>query len=350
MIRPFPKPRPISTRLPRRNRMTICSAALADKGKAIVCLADKGVSYGETIQWDSDASKILRLGLQNTHVMVAGGDPHITRVLAPLLAREEEIGKNIQNTIKICEEEYKRALDELVQLNVLSPRLLTREEYIKGVSGDRLNDFFRAIASEIDEFKMNCALMLCGFDSEKKPFIISLENPGIGTNFAINGFHAIGTGWEKAISRFLYSEYKRTNPVERILYDLFDAKAFAEMNSSVGYEWDVKVLTANGIHEVPAPTRKLIEQVWAKYNRSPFEKREPDDLRNPPRDWAKQLSHFFSRMTGRVPLNMVRTVKDDGSTFDQEMGVETKKMRAVVKKLVHKTTKRSGARKSKRGR
>jgi hypothetical protein len=330
--------------------MTICSAAFADNEQAIVCIADKGVSYGDTIQWDSDNSKILNLGSRNAVVMLAGGDSHITRVLAPLLEKESEIGKSVQGTIKLCEQEYKTALDDLVTLNFLHPRLLTREDYIKGLSGDRLNEFFRGVATEIDEFPMNCALMLCGFDSEQRPFVISLENPGVGTNFAINGFHAIGTGWEKAISRFLYSEYKRTNPIERILYDLFDAKAFAEMNSSVGYEWDAKIVTAEKIWEVPPHIRKLLEQVWAKFNRSPFQKREPDDLKNPPRDWHEQLNVYFSKMTGRIPRGKMRTVMASGAIIEREQTAEVKEKMKLVKKLLPKPAKRSGARKSKQAR
>ncbi len=149
--------------------MTICSAALADNSKAIVCIADKGISYGDSIQWDSDNSKIARLGSQNAVVMIAGADCHITRVLAPILEREAEIGTNVRSTIKICEEEYKKAFDELIQINILNPHLLTGENYIAGISGSDLNAFFRKLASDVDEFVMHCGLLLCGFDSNKKP-------------------------------------------------------------------------------------------------------------------------------------------------------------------------------------
>jgi hypothetical protein len=44
--------------------MTICCAAFGDNSKAIVCIADKGISYGDTIQWDSDSSKIFPIGTQ----------------------------------------------------------------------------------------------------------------------------------------------------------------------------------------------------------------------------------------------------------------------------------------------
>jgi len=330
--------------------MTICNAALADNSQAIVCIADKGISYGENIQWDSDSSKIIRLGLRNIVVMIAGMDSHITRFLSPILAIEDQLGKDATETIRLCEAEYKKAYDELIEINFLKPKLVTKEEYLEGITGDKVNVFFRSLLNEIDAFQVNCALLLCGFDDKRKPFLISLTKPGIATDYAINGFHAIGTGCEKAISKILYSGFKRSNSVERIFYDCFDAKAFAEMDPTIGYDWDAKIVTADKIWEVPSPTCKLVEQVWTKYNRSPFEKREPDDMKNPPRDWREQLSAFFSRMTGRVPHGKARELRINGSTAaDKPISKSSKKLRAKLRKLVRKNTKRLGAQKSKRG-
>lgn len=66
------------------------------------------------------------------------------------------------------------------------------------------------------------------------------------------------------------------------LYDCFDAKAHAEMAVEVGYEWDACLLFPGAIEFVEEEGKKLIDQVWSKYNRSPFETRKSDDLPNPP--------------------------------------------------------------------
>jgi hypothetical protein len=339
---------------PKRTRreigkMTICAAALADNSQAIVCIADKGISFGETIQWDSDSSKIIRLDSRKAVVMIAGMDKHITRFLAPILAEEDRIGHDIQETIRLFEQKYRESYDELIGIEFLQPRLITREDYLKGLSGEKVNEVFRSLVREIVAFPVNCGFLFCGFDDQKKPFLISLVE-GKATNYELNGFHAIGTGHEKAISKILYSEFKRTNSIERIFYDCFDAKAFAEMDPTIGYEWDAKIITAEKIYEVPSNICKLLERVWAKFNRSPFEKREPDDLKSPPSDWREQLSDHFSRMTGRIPFGHARVVRADGSATDEPMTKETKQIRAKMKKIVRKNTKRSGARKSKRGR
>jgi hypothetical protein len=55
-----PKIRP--PRLPKKRLrfMTICAAALAAKSKAIVCVADKAITYGDVISWESDVTLAAR--------------------------------------------------------------------------------------------------------------------------------------------------------------------------------------------------------------------------------------------------------------------------------------------------
>ena len=125
--------------------------------------------------------------------------------------------------------------------------------------------------------------------------------PGIVTDMSINGFHAIGSGSEKAISRLLFDEFRRIHRLERTLYDCFDAKANAEMASGVGYAWDAAVITAAGIKEVPTRIKDLIEKIWAKYTRSPFEQHnQKQDIALPPEDWQKKLQSFSDSIMGPI--------------------------------------------------
>jgi hypothetical protein len=67
-----------------------------------------------------------------------------------------------------------------------------------------------------------------------RPYILHLGTAGIVSDMTQTGFDPIGTGSEKSISKMLYSEHKRSREAYRTLYDIFDAKAFAEMSSGVG--------------------------------------------------------------------------------------------------------------------
>src|SRR5260370_32269922 len=109
------RPRLRRKRLERRY-MTVCAAALSENSKAIVCISDNGISYGDYIQWDSDSSKMFVVKEKiGPVIMFAGSDEANSRVLASLIAHENDIGENIRKTAEICERDYKQSVDQLVE-------------------------------------------------------------------------------------------------------------------------------------------------------------------------------------------------------------------------------------------
>jgi hypothetical protein len=140
---------------------------------------------------------------------------------------------------------------------------------------------------------------VCGFIQKLLPYVLLLEPPGVVTDCTNNGFCAIGSGAEKAISRLLFADHKREHGVAHVLYDCFDAKANAEMNSFVGYDWDAYLLSGGRVKAVPPTAKPLLDRVWAARNRSPFKKkRDPDDLPGPPRNWEMQLRQIIAQTLG----------------------------------------------------
>lgn len=289
---------PKSKRLAGKAFVTVCVAALASNLKAIACVADKALSYGDHIQWDSDSSKILKLNPSGTVVMFSGAEEPNSKVLANFIARADDLhGKARQEIVKICEAAYREIVDELAEAKFLRPRLLTRKDYLSAITSSPLNAYIKAVAQEIDKFELNCNLLVCGFDIHQVPFILDVYHPGIATDMTLTGFHAIGSGWDKAVSRLLFSEHKREHSIERTLYDAFDAKANAEMSAGVGYAWDAVIVTggAAGCIDVSEEIKDLIERVWVQHDRSPFETYKPkEDLAPPPKNWQKQLSKLIT--------------------------------------------------------
>src|SRR6266849_5632180 len=96
-MRPL-KPQPKSKRLEIR-RMTICVAALAADFEAIVCMADKALTYGDYIQWDSDSSKIIKVNPSGTLMMFSGEEEPSSKVLAKFIARRNELWKKERDSI-----------------------------------------------------------------------------------------------------------------------------------------------------------------------------------------------------------------------------------------------------------
>ena len=274
--------------------MTVCVAALAADSQAIVCVADKALTYGDRIQWDSDSSKILKINPSGTLALISGDEEPISRVLANLIIKANDFwGKSISTSVKSCEDEYSSAVADLVEAKFLRPRLLDSVSYLKAVTGKKINHMMRSLADEIKAFDMDCDILMCGFDANVAPFILHVTHPGIATNLTNTGFHAIGGGWEKAISRVLLSEHQRDHSIERTLYDAFDAKVNAELAVGVGYESDACVILPNGAHNVPKEIMEIIERLWGKANRSPFDKYSSKIFeKGPPKNWKEKLAEF----------------------------------------------------------
>jgi len=285
--------------------MTVCIAALAANSTAIVCIADKALSYADYIQWDSDSSKMIDLAPSGSLVMFSGAEKGLSRVLAEMLETEGACGNGKKETRQWCESKYKTASEEIIQIEILNRRLLTRHDYVNAITAAQLNQYIQTIAEEVDKFDMGCDLLVCGFDFSSiakvgNPFIFDLGHPGIATDMTHTGFHAIGSGCEKAISQMLWNDHKRTNPIEHVLYDVFDAKANAELAVGVGYEWDAKIIIGNNLcaYDVPKEIKQLLERAWSQCNRSPFDKYDPtEDLKPPPKNWKEKLRQFSESIT-----------------------------------------------------
>jgi hypothetical protein len=284
-------------------KLTVCISALAAEGKAIVCMADKALSYGDTIQWDSDSSKMFELRSGGLVIMFSGSETPTSRILGKVIAREADLGEDVATTKRILEEEYQNAVQEIVEALFLKPRLITREEYIQAISGNKINSFFESIAKEIKTYQPDCSLIISGFDkqeNQEKPFILTIDPPGIVTDMTITGFHSIGSGWEKSVSKLLFSEFSRKDPLHSVIYDLFDAKAFAEMSVGVGVDWDTRIITGheNGVL-VPDKIDGLVERGWMEQEHHPFAVEPLSDDERPPKKWKSTLRSYAASI---VPL------------------------------------------------
>lgn len=290
--------------------MTVCIAALAANSQVIVCIADKAVSYGDHIQWDADASKITTLDNNKSLILMAGAEGPTNRVLRKLDPLTAEWSGNRIKLLAVLEEKFKEAFEEEQELKVLHQEMMTRKDYLKAISAGQINNHVEDIAVRIKNFSFDCNLIVCGFDKQGAPYIILLEPPGLAIDCSNNGFQAIGTGWEKATSELLYTEYSRSHGVARTLYDCFDAKLHAEMAPGVGYDWEMRSITAAGAVPLRDEAKPLLEQVWVKYSRSPFEKRKKDDEPNPPKDWEKKLRNLVAASIQRCEPDKVRSVDE----------------------------------------
>lgn len=154
-----------------------------------------------------------------------------------------------------------------------------------------MNSFIESIAKETKNYEPDSALIASGFDESGRPFILYLGSPGVVTDMTITGFHSIGSGWEKSVPKLLFSEFSRKDPLHTVMYDLFDAKAFAEMSVGVGVDWETRIITGHqsGV-EVPDEIDGLIERGWVEHEHHPFAEGKIEEP--PPKHWKSKLRSY----------------------------------------------------------
>ena len=161
--------------------------------------------------------------------MISGNDDSICRVLAKLNL-EDDLGNNRDQTVKLCENAYKEAEREILEMRFLRP-FMTADDYEKALLEKRVNRVIKSIAEEIrrdreesSEPTFSCGLLLCGFDQKKKPYLLSLSAPGVCTDATINGFAATGSGSAYALQRLLSNEWQRKYTIDRALFEILMLK------------------------------------------------------------------------------------------------------------------------------
>jgi hypothetical protein len=293
-------------------RMTVCVAAIAEAKSCVVCIADKALLYGDYIQWDSDCTKIFDLKGDAVAMLSSDNEAHATRLLSELMLMPFfRINRNV--LIKAIENSFKAAFRSIQAAEVLGPEMLTEGQYLTLISSPELNLHALEIAKKVSNFELACDALICGHDDHDLPYILGVRSPGVVTDYSNVGFHAVGSGAEKAISQLLFCEHKRTYGIARTLYECFDAKAHAEMAVGVGYEWDACLVTELGAKLLADEAKPLIDRVWSRANRSPFQRqRQKDDLPNPPRDWEDKLNTMIEKS-----LNFDALLKGSAADDDQ---------------------------------
>jgi hypothetical protein len=257
--------------------MTVCVAAIAAKSKAIVMVSDKAITFGteRPMQADVDIKKILPIGKTGWYALVAG-DPSFGREVIDIVVDSITVpgGKvhgisspaTVRSMMHCLKDAYKIARRQMVIDKILAPRMLD-ETKLQGLPEEYKIEIYSVIA----DFKISCSLLVCGFDLERVPHLFSVTSPGIAVNHDIPGFHAVGVGRDIAIGELYQFETETDESLDVALYEVFDAKATAELIQGVGYEWDCLILSKDREPtEITARVRKAVENMLFEASSSPY--------------------------------------------------------------------------------
>jgi hypothetical protein len=188
-------------------------------------------------------------------------------------------------------------LDEEITDQVLTPNMLTRSDFFQRPNSLQPLDqkYVLEIARLITEVAIDSALIVCGFDTQG-PHIFKIDNGARISPCDVEGYAVIGGGEDASRARIIWSETDRSESLESVMYDVFDAKVAAEIVQGVGYKWDWRILVAGKRpRKVSERISRIIDRSWVAANRSPFADRLGKRER-PPRNWKRQLATFSAQV------------------------------------------------------
>lgn len=189
--------------------MTICIAAICNKGKSIVMVADKMRSIGDQ-QHEFESHKIHILG-PGWRLLTAG---HTGRLMPAIRAIKSRLKRtDAEDVVDMVEEEY--------------------------------TDLLRKKAKRFDipkahAFEMRVSVLVCGFVG-KRAVVASMNGSRPMSEHQI-GFTAIGCGSSAATSSLMDCRYSSQMDLADAIYHVYAAKCAAEKISGVGVASEMRVL------------------------------------------------------------------------------------------------------------
>ncbi|HEY8768714.1 MAG TPA: hypothetical protein VIP09_15890, partial [Dehalococcoidia bacterium] len=160
--------------------MTICIAALCEDRKSIVLAADRMVS-NYLAQAETSVTKIMKVH-DRWWAMLAGSEPgQILTMLDDLkVAWELNDYPSPADVERDMVEAFRSRRDKKAEASYVLPLAMSLQEFL--VSRQYLGDqLFEKTLTNVQGVRLDCWVMLCGFDEKGLGHVLSIETPGYVT-------------------------------------------------------------------------------------------------------------------------------------------------------------------------
>lgn len=232
--------------------MTCCIAAVGQTEKRIVAVTDLKLSV-DWMSYDTQILKLRPISRSGRWIMMFAGDPseYIEIASAVFAATEEHGDDTIALVMRLCEEAYRAHLAKKIEVGVLGPYGITMPWFLRKGLRQFGEDEFARLNRRIEDVKVGADLMVMGFDVGGRPYIFTLDHPGLGHHESLR-FHAIGTGHILAFG-WMAMTYDITLSPEDLAYRMCEAKFASEGAMGVGEKTYVLAMSPDGTQHALKP-------------------------------------------------------------------------------------------------
>jgi hypothetical protein len=230
--------------------MTVCIAAICDKGRTVVVAADRMFTSPPpvNIEFESDESKIERF-LDGILVLPSGNTAIVTEILEAAKAAMSGKPANVSEIGELIRQGYVQVRAQKAEENIAVPMVgsdfldkraggMSLPEYLENQAG-----IYQGIVAQTFQFNLGTELLLAGIDQDGAR-IAAIVHPGSIFWLDKLGYGATGSGAIHAVSTLNLCGQTRSHDLFATLHAVYSAKRAAEVAPGVGATFtDLAVLT-----------------------------------------------------------------------------------------------------------
>ncbi|MDP2874134.1 MAG: hypothetical protein Q8N84_02480 [bacterium] len=230
--------------------MTICIAAICEKGQRVVLVADRMTTASIPMGFEFESEevpKILKL-TDEIYLMTAGNSLHANEIYRRSIQKiqQSSAGLTVKAISEVTRIEYQLFRRERVIQRTLEPRGLSLQDFYT-----LQQKMHQALVMQIDSIltseSIGVDLIVVGKDSTGS-HIFSISHPGVSDQHDPIGFVAVGSGAPHAMYSLIGSGYKPSLPLKDAMELINEAKRKSEVAPGVGRETTTLVIPPESPH------------------------------------------------------------------------------------------------------
>lgn len=234
------------------HKMTVCIAACVRSEQKIVTVTDLMLSTDYT-SVETSAIKIQPISSTGRWISMFSGSPSIDAlVLKDVWGALTGSDETAEQMIAAFERAFREQLKRKIEGELLSPYGIDRETFLREGKAYFGDEEFARLLYQINTMTLSTSFLVAGFDPQGTPRIFTISDPGVFEYHDRLGFHAIGSGYVRALGA-LYSTYDADLSTPDLIYRVCEAKFVAESAPGVGKKTFVVVVKPDGKHEAIFP-------------------------------------------------------------------------------------------------
>src|SRR5258708_5039477 len=219
--------------------MTVCIAGICNQGKTIVVAADRMVTAGPpmNLEFEHDRSKVSKL--TSSCAAMNAGDALLAHDILRSVRGGLQNEPDVDAVVGLLVEAYTRARQVRIEEQLRAIGLTLATFLAEGLK--QLGPLFPNMVQQVTQMNANVELLVAGFTTQGDARVAFVHNPGAVRWFDPLGFHAVGSGGMHAAMALISLGHSISDPPERAVLNVYEAKRKAEVAPGLGRQTDVLV-------------------------------------------------------------------------------------------------------------